>query len=96
MMDSNPADGMDIVSRVCCEFYRWGGGPLRQADHSLRGVLPFVCVCVIVCDLETSRMSGLGPSWNIASEGKKYIYDLFILISNCEKLNFCGLEKIWV
>jgi hypothetical protein len=28
----------------------------RGADHSLRGMLPVLCVCVIVCDLETSTM----------------------------------------
>jgi hypothetical protein len=42
---------------VCCEYcalcrYR----PLRLADRSFRGVLPFLYVCLIVFDLETSTM----------------------------------------
>ena len=30
--------------------------PLREADPSFRGDLLAVCVCLIVCDLETLRM----------------------------------------
>jgi hypothetical protein len=30
--------------------------PLQRADPSFSGVLPVVCVCLIVCDLETSIM----------------------------------------
>jgi hypothetical protein len=42
-----------FVSCVCCVLYKERS--LRRADHSLRGVLPGVCVCLIVCDLETSQ-----------------------------------------
>jgi hypothetical protein len=45
-----------FVPCVCCVLCReW---LMRRADHSFRGVLPVVCVCVclIVCDLETSTV----------------------------------------
>ena len=29
---------------------------MRRADHSFRGVLPSVCVCLNVCDLATSTL----------------------------------------
>ena len=41
--------------------------PTRRADHSFRGILPdvwvcvCVCVCLIVCDLENSKRDGQGP-----------------------------------
>ena len=41
---SNPVECMD----VCCVCV--GKRPLRWDDHSFRGVLPSVCVCV--CDVE--------------------------------------------
>jgi hypothetical protein len=41
-----------FVSYVRSMLCRWW--PLRQADHSYRGVL--LAVCIIVCDLETSKM----------------------------------------
>ena len=31
----------------------------------------YVCVCLIMCDLETLTMTGLGPSWAVAPMGKK-------------------------
>ena len=45
---SNPAEGMDV--RPLCLLCRYR--PLQRADHSYRGVLPCVCVCVVcVCVL---------------------------------------------
>jgi hypothetical protein len=35
-----------FVSCICCVLCMWW--PLRRADHSVRGVLPGVCVCVRV------------------------------------------------
>jgi hypothetical protein len=50
---SNPNTGMD-VHLVCCVLCKqW---PLQQADHSFKWALLGVCVCLIVCDLETSTM----------------------------------------
>ena len=34
-----------FISCVCCVLCRYQ--PLRRADHSFRGVLPYVCVCVV-------------------------------------------------
>jgi hypothetical protein len=45
-----PLTACTFVSYVCCFWYR--KRPLRRADHSLRGILPGVCL--IVCGLETS------------------------------------------
>ena len=47
MAASNPAEGMDVPLLCVCVFcvlrrYR----PLRRADHSVRGVLPDVCIIV--------------------------------------------------
>ena len=42
---SNPAEGMTVISLVWYVLCRQR--PLRRADHSLRGVLPDVCVCVL-------------------------------------------------
>jgi hypothetical protein len=36
---------------------------VQQADHSLRGNLTGVCLCV--CDFETSKRGDLGPSWAV-------------------------------
>jgi hypothetical protein len=30
-----------------------------------------VCVCLIVCDLESSQGGGLGPSWTVAPQKRK-------------------------
>jgi hypothetical protein len=32
----------------------------------------WVCMCVILCYLETSVMGGLGMNWAVASQNKKY------------------------
>ena len=49
----NPAEGMQVC--LLCVVKS-----LSQADHSSRGVLPNVCVCVSECDREASKM---GSSW---------------------------------
>jgi len=48
---SNPAEGMDI--RLLCLLGALWVAASATADHSFRGVLPCVCVCVdlIVRDL---------------------------------------------
>jgi len=48
---------------------------MRQADHSFRGVLPclFVCLCVIVCDLETLTKRRPRPEWAFAQQTKGYV-----------------------
>jgi len=48
---SNLAEGMDIC--LLCLLCRYR--PFRRADHSFRGVIPRVCVCVclIACGPET-------------------------------------------
>jgi hypothetical protein len=53
--DSNPTEDMKVVSCVCCVLCTYR--PLRQADHSLRRVLPTVCVsnCVRSTNLKTRR-----------------------------------------
>jgi hypothetical protein len=56
IVGSNPAGGTDVC--LLCYVVRYRS--LRWADHSSRGEL----WCVIVCDLETSRMSSwlhVGP-----------------------------------
>jgi hypothetical protein len=47
---SNPAQNVDflsVVSVACCT----GRGGMRRADHSSRGALQIVCVCVIEYDV---------------------------------------------
>jgi len=44
-----------------------------------------VCVCVIVCDLETSKRGGLGPSWDFVSQ--KNIYNKLWDSSMCITFN---------
>jgi len=45
MAASNHAEEMDVpVLCVCCVLRRYR--PLRRADHSVRGVLPDVCIIV--------------------------------------------------
>ena len=64
---SNPADGMDVPV-----LYKQQ--PLRRADHWFRGILSalrvYVCVrvCIIVCDLENSK---LGPSRAVAPQKER-------------------------
>jgi hypothetical protein len=37
---------------------------LRRADHSFRGVLPCVCMCVVK---KLRKREAKGPSWNISA-----------------------------
>jgi len=65
IMGSNLAEGMDV--RLLCLLCR--KRPLRRADHSFRETLPFVCVCLNVCDLETSTPDGQSPVWAVVPVG---------------------------
>jgi hypothetical protein len=56
---------LSVVSICCVVLCRWR--PLRRADHSSRGVLPCVGVCVCVCDQETLKREAKGPSWTISA-----------------------------
>ena len=49
IVGSNPAEDLDV--RLWCRHQT-----LRRADHSFRGVLQGLCVCVCVSDLETSTV----------------------------------------
>jgi len=49
---SNPTKGME-VHLLCCLCVLWKYRSLRRAGHSFRGVVPDMCDCIIVCDLET-------------------------------------------
>jgi len=42
----------------------------ERSGPSFREVLPGVCECLIVCDLETSTVRRLGPSWAVAPQKK--------------------------
>ena len=50
----------------------------------------FLCVCVINCDLETSKGAGLDPIWVVATQEKKieFIHRLQVLL-----LTLCTLLK---
>ena len=51
-----------------------------------------MCVCLIVCDLETSKRGGLGPTWAVVSQKKGPIFlELFIPLSF--SLNYLGKLK---
>ena len=56
---SNPAEGMDVclVSCVVCD------GPITRPEESYRQC------CVIVCDLEISRMRRPGPELGCCARG---------------------------
>ena len=55
---------------------------VRQADHSFRGVLMYVCVCVCVClivyDIEYKK-SRLKPDWSWSATRK----------IKCHRFHFC-------
>ena len=65
IVGSNPTGGMDGCL-LCFVRQR----PVRRADHSSRGVLP--TVCVVECNLETSRMRRPFPTgWGGGSRARK-------------------------
>ena len=39
-----------------------------------------VCVCVSVCDLQTSKQGGLGPIWTVAPQKKNHYNKAYTLI----------------
>jgi len=49
---------LSVVGVVCCQVEL-----SARADHSSRGVLPSVCVCVSACDSEASIVMRSGPLW---------------------------------
>jgi len=52
---SNPAEGMDV--RLLCLSCRVGSGLCDGLITRSEDSYPWcVCVCIIVCDIETSRM----------------------------------------
>jgi hypothetical protein len=54
---------------------------MRLADHSFRGVLPGVCVCLIVCDLETSKMRRPRPDLGCSATRRIISTDLWLHLS---------------
>ena len=54
MAGSNLADGVDVFPFICSVLCRQRS--LRRADHSSRGFLLSVFVCIELCDLETSTV----------------------------------------
>ena len=78
------------VSRVCCVLCR--KRPLRRPDYSFRGVLPCVCVCLIVCDLETSNTRRPRPELGCGATGEKK--NRKWLDSKCFKLTILSLKNI--
>jgi hypothetical protein len=69
----NPLKARMFVSFVCCVSCSFSD----SADHSFIGVLPvlYVCVCLIVCDLETSKRGGQSPIWAVAPKEKQNILE---------------------
>jgi hypothetical protein len=69
-----PLKAWMFLSCVCCVLCRQC--PQWRADHSVREVLPGVCVCicvylcVIIYDKETSKRGGLGLIWAIVPPEK--------------------------
>jgi hypothetical protein len=51
---------------VCCVGSGLCDELITKSEESYR-----VCVCVTVCDLETSKKSGLGASWAVATQIEK-------------------------
>ena len=49
IVSSNSAEGMNV--RLLCLLCVVQVAASAKADHSFRGVIPGVCVCLIVCDL---------------------------------------------
>jgi len=69
----------------CASFVLRRYRHLRRADHLYRGVLPGVCVCVclIVCDLEISRIRCTqGLNWAVGRHKNKVNTRVCALIRN--------------
>jgi hypothetical protein len=67
-------------AKVCSSLISGIGGSYLAVGMDIRlaasfiGVLPDVCVCLIVCDLETSTILwSISPSWAAASQNKKWL-----------------------
>jgi hypothetical protein len=85
---------MDVF-RVCCV---WSGrglcvGLITFPEESFR------LWCVIMCDLETSRMRGHGPRWAAPSQGEKIkflvsLVCVFVCVSVC--VCVCMCVCVWV
>jgi hypothetical protein len=56
-----------FISCVCSVLCRWQ--PLRQAVHLFIGSYQ-VCVCLIACNVETSKWGSLGPISAVAQQKK--------------------------
>jgi len=47
---------------LCCVVSALCDGSIARSEESYRVC---VCMCLIVCDLETSKLDGLGPVWAV-------------------------------
>jgi len=64
---SNPAQDMNVlVSCVICSVHI----DLCDGLNTRAEEFCWVCVFLIVCDVETSKRSGLGPIWAVATQQK--------------------------
>jgi len=58
------------MCRLLCCLLCWQR-LLRGADHSFREILHGVFVCLIVCDIETSKLKGRRSAWGCCATGKQ-------------------------
>ena len=93
---SNPTEDMGIHLLCLSHVVKVMAWPLRQADHSFRGVLLMcvcVCVCLILCHLETSKMRqprhNLGCS--MAKKKKMKLHYSSLMINIIQKVNMYSL-----
>jgi hypothetical protein len=80
-MGSNPNGDMD----VCCECYVLSGRGLYD-ELITRPEESYRLWCVVVCDLETSKMWRPWPTGGCSATGKKYIYILPVTVPTLQSM----------
>ena len=58
-----------------------------------------VCVCLIVCNIETSKIDCLGPIWAVGSQRKDFYSNGQCLILNISATHICvdsNLGRAWM
>ena len=58
---------MFIVYFIGSVFCGW---LITRSEESYKVCVSCACALLIVCDLETSKLGGLGPIWTVAPEKK--------------------------